>query len=333
MRTFLLGVTLLAPAVAQPPLQATLIAVTPVEAEWVNAPPGTSGALVSQPAGPLTSVDLTAPVGQNWAHITCALSANGPGWRLLASSQVFSPPNEIAATRADLRLVLTATAPTTVALDLQLAHWGDFPFGVGFTIDLGDDGSVELDTTLPFCCGSVRRQSLTRTIDATGLAIRIRGTNTMWVSPQAYDLWIEAQPWLPQASVVSPDCGVLGVEAPAPTWYEGNYQLAALPSSDPAEFGVLRATGLGGFDLFFVAGLPTTAPLVVPPPLPGPCDLLTDILVAVPGTPTVPGAIATEWELRVPLLPPGLVLFAQHASVHTMAPFGFGTTNVLRLDT
>lgn len=333
MRTFLLGVTLLAPAVAQSPLQATLIAVTPVEAEWVNAPPGTSGALVSQPAGPLTSVDLTAPVGQNWAHITCALSANGSGWRLLASSQVFSPPSEIAATRADLLLVLTATAPTTVALDLQLAHWGDFPFGVGFTIDLGDDGSVELDTTLPFCCGSVRRQSLTRSIDATGLTIRIRGTNTMWVSPQAYDLWIEAQPWLPQASVVSPDCGVLGVEAPAPTWYEGNYQLAALPSSDPAEFGVLRATGLGGFDLFVVAGLPTTAPLVVPAPLPGPCDLLTDILVAVPGTPTVPGAIATEWELRVPLLPPGLVLFAQHASVHTIAPFGFGTTNVLRLDT
>jgi hypothetical protein len=47
----------------------------------------------------------------------------------------------------------------------------------------------------------------------------------------------------------------------------------------------------------------------------------------------VSGTTATEWELRVPLLPPGLVLFAQHASVHTIAPFGFGTTNVLRLDT
>lgn len=333
MRTFFLGVTLLAPAVAQSPLQATLIAVAPVEAEWVNAPPGTAGALMSQAAGPLTSVDLTAPVGQNWAHVTCALSANGPGWRLVASSQVFSPPGEIAETRVDLLLLLAATAPTTLALDLQLAHWGDFPFGVGFRIDLGDDGSDELDTTLPFCCGSVRRQSLTRTIDGSGLAIRIRGINTMWVSPQAYDLRIEAQPWLPQASAVAADCGGLGIEAPFPVWYEGNYQLAALPSSDPAEFGVLRATGLGGFDLFVVAGLPTTAPLVVPPPLPGPCDLLTDILIAVPGTSTVPGSTATEWELRLPLLPPGLVLFAQHASVHTIAPFGFGTTNVLRLDT
>jgi hypothetical protein len=333
MRTFFLGVNLLAPAVAQSPLQATLIAVAPVEAEWVNAPPGTAGALMSQPAGPLTSVDLTAPVGQNWAHVTCALSANGSGWRLEASSQVFSPPGEIAETRVDLLLLLTAIAPTTLALDLQLAHWGDFPFGVGFRIDLGDDGSDELDTTVPYCCGSVRRQSMTRTIDATGLAIRIRGVNTMWVSPQAYDLWIDAQPWLPQASAVAADCGRLGIEAPLPVWYGGNYQLAALSSSDPAEFGVLRATGLGGFDLFFVAGLPTTAPLVLPPPLPGPCDLLTDILVAVPGTPTVPGSTATEWELRLPLLPPGLALFVQHASVHTIAPFGFGTTNVLRLDT
>jgi hypothetical protein len=333
MRNLLLGVTLLAPAVAQSPLQATLIAVAPVAAEWINAPPGTPGTLVSQPAGPLTSVDLTAPVGQTWAHFDCALTADGAGWRLLASSQVFTPPGEIAETRADLLLVLTATAPTTVALDLELAHWGDFPFGVGFTLDLGDDGSIELDTTLPYCCGSVRRQSLTRTIDGTGLTIRIRHTNTMWVSPQAYDLRIEAQPWLPQASPIAAGCSELGIEAPLPVWYEGNYQLAALPSDDPAEFGVLRATGLGSFDLFVVAGLPTMAPLVVPPPLPGPCDLLTDILVAVPGTPTVPGSTATEWELRLPLLPPGLALFVQHASVHTIAPFGFGTTNVLRLDT
>jgi len=333
MRTFLLGVTLLAPAVAQAPLQATLTAVAPIEAEWITAPPGTPGALISQPAGPLTSADITGPVGESWAHFTCGLTANGAGWRLLASSQVFSPLPELAETRADLLLQVTATVPTTIVLDLQLAHWGDFPSSAGFTIDVGDDGSNELDTNLPFCCGSVRRLTTTRLLDGTGLAIRIRGTNTMSASPQAYDLWLDAQPWLPQATPVAGDCGSLGTKVPPQGWYQGNYQLAALPSSDPLEFGVLRANGLGDFDLFFVAGLPTTAPFLLPAPLPGPCNLLTDILVAVPGTPTITSPATSEWELHLPLLPPGLVLHAQHASVHTVAPFGFGTTNVLRLDT
>ena len=333
MRSILLGISLLAPAVAQGSIQATLTALQSIDAEWINAPPGTPGTLVSQPAGTLSQFDVSGPAGSNWAHVFGSLSQNGPRWQLTATSQVFSPLPELAETRADLLLQLTSSAATTIVLDLRLAHWGDMPSNLGLQLDVDDDGSIELDSNSPFCCGSVRRLTLTRTIDTAPLLVRIRHRNTMSASPQAYDLWIDAQPWLTQATPVGTACAALGVKQPPAGYYDGNYQLAALPSNDPQEFGVLRANGLGTFDLFFFSDVAAVAPLLLPPPLPGPCDLLAGILIAAPGTPTVTSPATSEWELRIPLLPPGLVLYAQHASVHSDPPFGFGASNVLRLDT
>ena len=301
MRSMILGISLLASAVAQGPIQATLTASTTIDAEWINAPPGTLGTLISHPAGPITQVDLNGPAGTSWAHFLCNFGQAGANWQLTASSQVFSPLPELAETRADLLLELTSATATTVMLDLRVAHFGDMPTHLGFQLDVDDDGSVDLDTGSPFCCGSVRRLTMTRTIDTTPLRIRIQDRNTMSASPQAYDLWIQVQPWLAEATPIGAECDVLGTKLPPQGYYQGNYQLAALPSSDPLEFGVLRANGLGFFDLFVAANLPTTAPVLLPLPLPGVCDLLTDIFLTDPGIATVTSPGTSEWELHVPL--------------------------------
>lgn len=334
MRTLLVGLSLLAPAVAQGPLQATLLALQPIEAEWTSAPPGTPGALASVPSGPITRAEVHAPAGQNWATFDCSLAPLGGGVRVLASSVVFPPGAELAETRADLLLLLSAPQPTTVALDLHVAHFGDTPSAGGFRIDLGDDGSDELDTSSPECCGSVRRFAATTTIGPGGLSVRIRSTNTMGASPQAFELWLDAEPWHPAATPISPACDALATKLPPQGYYQGNYQLAALPPVSPFEFALLRASGLGPFDLFVVSADPGTAPLTLPAPLPGPCDLLTNLVFAIPGEATILSPARSGFELRVPPLPPGLVLYVQHVSVENeVAPFAFGTTNVVRIDT
>lgn len=334
MRTLLIGLSLLAPAVAQGPLQATLLALQPIESEWTSAPPGTPGALVSVPAGAITRAEVRAPVGQNWASFDCSISPIGEGVRVLATSVVFPPGNELAETRADLLLLLSAPQPITVALDLHVAHFGDTPSALGFRIDIGDDGSDELDTSSPECCGSVRRFAATTTIGPSGLPVRIRSTNTMGASPQAFELWLDAEPWLAAATPISPDCGALGTKLPPQGYYQGNYQLAVLPPVSPYEFALLRAAGLGEFDLFLVGTDPGTAPLLPPAPLPGPCDVLAGIVFAFPGEATILSPARSGFELRVPPLPIGLVIYVQHMSAAgTAAPFAFGSTNVVRVDT
>lgn len=334
MRTLLAGLSLLAPAVAQPPLQATLLALQPIEAEWTSAPAGTAGALVSVPAGPVTRAEAYAPVGQNWAIFDCSVASIGNGVRVLATSVVFPPGSELAETRADLLLLLSAPQAITVALDLHVAHFGDTPSAAGFRIDIGDDGSDELDTSSPACCGSVRRHATTTTIGPNGLSVRIRSTNTMDASPQAFELWIDAEPWHAAATPITLACDALGTKLPPQGYYQGNYQLSVLPPLSPYEFALLRAAGLGTFDLFIVSTDPGMAPLTLPAPLPGPCDLLTNIVFALPGDATILAPARSGFEMRVPLLPPGLVVYVQHLSVENMAaPFAFGTTNVVRVDT
>ena len=334
MRTLLVGLSLLAPAVAQGPLQATLLALQPIEAEWTSAPAGTPGALVSVPAGPITRAEAYAPVGQNWAIFDCSIAPIGDGVRVLATSVVFPPSAELAETRADLLLLLSAPQAITVALDLHVAHFGDTPSAAGFRIDIGNDGTDELDTSSSACCGSVRLLATTMTIGPTGLAVRIRSTNTMGASPQVFELWIDVEPWLAAATPISPACDVLGTKLPPQGYYQGNYQLAVLPPVNPYEFALLRAAGLGTFDLFLVSADPVTAPLTPPAPLPGPCDLFANIVFAFPGEATILSPARSGFELRVPPLPLGLVIYVQHVSVEgETAPFAFGASNVVRIDT
>lgn len=334
MRTILLGLSLLAPAVAQGPLQASLIALQPITAEWTSAPPGTTGALVTVPAGPITRAEAHAPFGQNWATFDCSIAPLGDGVRVLATSVVFPPGTELAETHADLLLLLSSPQPIPVSLDLHVAHYGDTPWAAGFRIDVGDDGSDELDTSSPACCGSVRRLASTVTVGPGGLAVRIRSTNIMGASPQAFDLWLDVEPWLAAATPVSGACDALATKLPPDGYYQGNYQMAVLPPASPSEFALLRASGLGPFDLFVVSGDPGTSPLTLPVPTTGPCDLLTNLVLAFPGEATILSPARSGFELRVPPLPLGLVIYVQHLSVENeVAPFAFGTTNVVRIDT
>jgi predicted membrane metal-binding protein len=111
-----------------------------------------------------------------------------------------------------------------------------------------------------------------------------------------------------------------------------NYQLTALPSTAPQTLSVLRANGLGAFALFLVSDLATALPLQLPPPFVGACDVLSNVVIVDPGTPLSASPFG-EWEVVVPTLPPGLSLHVQHASANATAPFWFGATNRLRIDT
>jgi hypothetical protein len=110
-----------------------------------------------------------------------------------------------------------------------------------------------------------------------------------------------------------------------------NHHLVALPATDGHQLAVLQAHGLGGANVFVVGADATTAPLLLPPPFASTCPLLGNVLATVPGTVTSNTPTPTTWQLAIPPLPPGLVFFVQHASVHAIAPFPVGTSNRLRI--
>ena len=315
---------------AMPPT-ATLTAITPITAAWLSAPAGTPGAVVSHPAGPLTMANVVGPVGTAWATFHCDLT-QGPDVTVLdATTMVFAPQGEVVGTNADLLLTLTGPPNSLATIDIGLAHLGDTPDPNGFRIDLGDDGSDELDTASMYCCGTLQRRVLTRSLANGPWLVRIRDDNTLSVSPQAYDLHLEFRIQLAGVTDIGGECGRAITTPPTTVIYSTNAQLTARPSSLPNEFGVLRAVGLGHIGLFLFADQPLLAQLPLPPF--GSCDVLASTQFGDPGLVTSGTAVPSEWEVHLPALPPGLTFHVQHAWLHLGAPIRFGASNALRIDT
>lgn len=322
--------SLLSPATAQSPIGATLVAVTPITAAWLNAPPGAPGTVTTQPAGPLVQANVSAPVGGNWAAFQCDLVTGTDTVVLTASSVVFAPPGVQVRTDADLLLTLTAPANTVGTIDLGLAHLGDTPLPNGFRIDLDDDQSDELDSSSAYCCGTLQRRVWSHSFANGPWLVRIRDANPMPGSPQAYDLRLEFRLQVPGVTDLLGSCGSAFATPPTTVVYGTNGALVALPTS-LGGFSVLRAVGLGHVGLFLFAEPPAVVPLPLPPY--GTCDLLALPMITDPGIVTSGTATPSEWEIKLPPLPPGLTFHAQHAFLDLLGAMQFGASNVLRVDT
>ena len=187
---------------------------------------------------------------------------------------------------------------------------------------------MEVNTASTVGGGISRRRHYTSDFTGGPIVVRIRHLNPWAGSPQGYSLTVRIQEWIPNATAVAAEC-------PVTTWggLDTNYQLAALPAAAP-NLAELRAIGYGWFDVFVVSDQPAAQPLQLPAPYSSVCDVLANVVVAVPGTPVGwPAPQPTEWVLLVPALPPGLVLYAQHLSASLGWPFWFGASNRVRLDT
>ena len=310
---------------------ATLTAITPITAAWLNPPTGTSGAIVTHPAGPVIAASVSAPVGMQWASFQCNLAATGDSAVMTATSLVFAPAGAVVRTNADLLLVLTAPPTALGTIDIGLAHLGDTPDVSGFRIDVGNDGSDELDSGSQFCCGTVKRRVLTRSFANGPWLIRIRNDNLLAASPQAYDLRLEFRIELAGVTDLGSDCGPPLITPPTTFVYSTNSQLAARPSPVPSEFGVLHAAGLGQLNLFLFADQPWLVSLPLPPF--GSCDLLATTQFGDPGMVVSSTAVASEWAVHLPQLPPGFTFHSQHITLSLGAPQQFSASNVLRIDT
>ncbi len=326
-----LGGALAMPLLSQGGLQASLTAVTPIVVS------GTSGASVTHPAGLLpTAVSLTGPVGTTWATFQCALVNSGSVCTLTASSNCAAPFPQQAQTQADLLLLVSAPTATVAAVQIEVAHLGDSPWFSGFRIDIGNDGSFEVDTSSSVCCGTIRRHHVTADFLGGPLSLRITDSNAGGGSPQAYTLSLHIEEWLPSATPIAAECPGTVNTLPTNQVFYTNYQLAAFPPTALQSLGVLRAIGLGRFDLFLVSDQPAAQPLQLPGPYVGLCDVLSNIVFAATGTPSGsagPNNQFTDWSFVIPTLPPGLVFHVQHGSATRGAPFWFGATNRLRIDT
>lgn len=323
-------------ALAQDGLKVSMQALSPIAAEWLNAPPGTPGAIATHPVGPLTEADVAVGSGgQVWAQFVCRLAADGERWTVNALSLAYAPWPNMVETRADLLLQLTGAPHAAVDIDLQVEHWGDQPNPAGFQVDYGNDGNIDVSTVSTACCGTVHRRTWTWMPRSGDLEIRIVNHGLDPVSPQVYFLHLVATPWAPTTEPAGLGYGGLAQT----TKFLGsglrttNYQLAALPATTPGNLAELRATGLGSFGAFLVSTLPDTALLQLPPPFTTVCDVLVNVQLLAFGTATGTTPLPMEWWLVVPPLPPGLTFYVQHASAELSSQVMFGATNRIRFDT
>jgi hypothetical protein len=328
---------LLAPFASAQGIAASLVANDAITATLFDPSTNTTIAQQSQPAGPLWSANLQ--VG-SYAVCSCSLAQLGSTWQFLASSQAIVPPNPVqqGITHADLLLTLTGTG--TIALDLSLAHLGDQSDPTVMRIDVGNDGSVEVNSG-PI--GSPWHHRLWTWDFAQGsLPIRVRTDQVSYGGAQRYDVNLRVLPWAAGASPAAPGCPFVATIRDGQGWAaeSTNYQLAALPSTAPQQFATLRAFGLGQFGLFLVAVQPAIAVVPIPAPFypSSSVPLLVNAIFMQAGTVTANVGIVTPviprtWEVPVPLLPPGLTFWVQHTSATLVYPQQVGTTNVIRFDT
>ncbi len=325
----------LANASAQDELSATLQALSPIRAEWVTAPPGTPGALMTHPAGDVGAVELNVTqYGWTYAQFLADFGHSATGWRFDASCSVLAPGyGEICETSADLLLTLSAPPWARLDFDVTVGHEGDQPSPLGWRVDIGNDGTFELTTTSAVCCHTRHHRVWSWDFGLGPLQVRILDDNLTGASPQTFTLSLTATDWTPTTNYAGDGCGRIVDLTGAVDLYTSDYRLAAIPPTQPGELTVLRATGLGDFAAFLVGQSPGLVPFTPPLPFVGASNILGAWDFLAFGQVTSTTAVPSEWRLRVPHLPPGLAIYVQHVSGRWASPNPFGATNVVGIRT
>ncbi|MFK7742755.1 MAG: hypothetical protein AB8H80_20755 [Planctomycetota bacterium] len=309
-------------------VQATLTAVQPILLqEWQL--PATFIQQVAQPAGPLTSASLSLPP----ASASCALTPQASGWRLDAGALTYAISGYFS-TSFDLRLDLDAPAGTiaTLALDSELA--GDGVSSV--RLDIDDDGSDEVSTSWGSSFPRTTRRNFVIEFQGTPVPVRVRLTNNGFPGA-ANNLAISVNEWSSTATAAGLGCGGIGlVGGTMASTAQGVYDqvLELIDSPNPLSSGTLRARGIGNFATFLVATANAPTAITLPAPFSETCPALSGAIAAAGIANGAP--LATSWDLALPLLPPGLTAYVQHATASWLPSAGgnvlFDTSNVLRVD-
>ncbi|MFO1076316.1 MAG: hypothetical protein U1E73_01160 [Planctomycetota bacterium] len=324
-----LSLPLLLLTAAQPAAQtgfsAQWSAQQPIVAQWVNAPIGTPNATVTYPAGPLPATPVTVAVTPTgWLTATSfsiAPQVPQPGmlfdWSFHSSSWV--PATAVTTTFADLLLTVTGPQNATGSLDLRVDASGDSPSQFAFRVDIGNDGSFEFDSrdSQAATTSLDRRASYAWDFANGPLLVRVLHQGNGAAMPQGFGLQTGFRPWAAGTTSTGDDCGALGIAPFGGTGFETHYHLAALPPFASNQSMVLRASGIGPFAAFLVSMQPNTVTYGLPGFTP-PCDALANIaLVELGGVSQVLSGTSfrIEWILPVPVLPPGLDFWVQHASM------------------
>ncbi|MCA8949795.1 MAG: hypothetical protein KDE27_09855 [Planctomycetes bacterium] len=318
-------------------------ALTPIVAQWVNAPANAPNPIVSHPAGPLPNAPLEVEVfvgtgGSNSASFSVTPLPPLPGvvGRTALRADAYVPYYEQTRTSADLLLRIAGPTAGVGSLELQIVSLGDFPDPNALRVDVGNDGTFELRSNPTAGSITALERHAWFAWDFANGPLEVRVVHDVYSrpAPQFYELVTAFRPWVAGVDTIGDDCGS---EAPEPgsTGYTTCYHLAALPPFRPEDALTLRASGIGYYGAFLLSDRPDTVTFQLggsPSPA---CDLLDDVVFTCLGgisgartTAWVP--LATEWIAPLPVLPPGLDIHVQHASL--VLPY-LGLTNRVHIRT
>ncbi|MCA8954381.1 MAG: hypothetical protein KDE27_33045 [Planctomycetes bacterium] len=327
-------------AAAQSPYSVRLIANDPLRAESYDTATNTVVANQTLPAGALTRATLeTFAQSYTLARYTCSTTATAAGVAFDATSMCWFQVGSLRGrTHADLTLTIGGTG--VARIEAELWHGGDGAIAPALAVDLGDDGTNELEAScITFCASPWHHRLWTWDFADGPLVIRIRTDQWSSGGPQIHGLELDIVPWAAGATPVLDACPVRSevISQWSIAGESVNYQLAAESPASAQEQLALRAFGHGDFGFYVVSGAAATRPLVLSNPAIR-CNALADVILVEPGIATATMLIGASpspraWRLAVPRLPPGLRFFVQHGSLRASAPAAFGTTNVVRVDT
>jgi hypothetical protein len=308
-------------------IQATLLAPQPLVLQ------NSGGTQSVQPAGSLTSAALA--IGP--ASLGCSLAPSANGW-LLESDQN-CPLASSGYYLADTELLVSFSSPTPVVCTLRLENQLGGDAGAYTTVDVGDDGVLEYAELWGSSALLTTRDHLVVTVGPTPLSVRITQQCGGWpISESHLDLALE--PWSPLGTPAAAGAGgVFSYGSFPPPQIRSDHLLDLIDDGVPGSSGLLRARGLGQFEVFVASLQPNTLPLQLPAPFAQTCDVLANVGAVAPGTVVAGGWLSdSSWDLRLPQLPAGVTFYVQHlcAKLPTQSYPGntlFDASNVVRIDT
>lgn len=318
----------LAGCLASQTIQASLTALQPISLSQ------NGGNQVTHPAGPLTSANLS--LGPS--SVTVDLTPTTLGWNLESSIYCGFPSTQQSWYQGstDMELSLSASAPTRAILRLYSLCADDG--GGSISIQVPGYGSVSFGSGS--ANGARHVDHFLVDLDTTPLVMSVNQSAGGWPAGTSY-LLADVELLSPLATPEAAGCGgvfYVGFQQVVAE-YDTDHFLDLVDNGSATSAGTLRASALGQWSSFFVGFSPALMPLQLPAPFSSTCPTLSNIAVTSAGSVTSSYRfVPASWEIVLPLLPPGLTIYAQHgcAKIPQAPATGnilWNTSNVVRIDT
>ncbi|MCR9246036.1 MAG: hypothetical protein NXI31_13475 [bacterium] len=321
----------LAPAITAQTWSAALQANQPLEIDF--------NGLQSHPAGPLTSggqisqtVNLFGSFRARTNWVVPTANDLGCNVTIALETGTYGSSPFPATFQTDTTLQVSGPVGGWGTVEVDIVHYG----GTWPIVDIGADGSN--DAELGSFYGGVGPGSLSRSwsipvqLTQPQLPIKILHSSIPRHSETYQSVSVRFVPWSSSAIDLGSSCPENHTG-----WIIGendgyDYGLTVRPGTGSAA-AVLHARGWGQLQGFVLGSAAPRLPIGTLALGHGCDDLLTNVIVTVPGTPSNSWA-SSEWTIDVPPMPPGLTFYLQHVSLGSVAGTTyFGATNVARYQT